>query len=190
MAIRIVDQYPGKTAGVVEGYPHGKARNVSAPNDGTGTPLEAALVNDDQGFKQALLQRAGIAPSGTPDTADESQYLQAMLKIIADQIGIRPVAMARFGYVGGVMKIFASKNVSAVERLAVGKYRIRFQTALPSVDYVVTGNAEQAQTIGPNMFAGVMVPAAYAVNYVDVWVGDNSEDAFYDSINANVVVNM
>lgn len=78
MAIRIVDEFPGKTAGVVEGYPHGKARDVSAPNDGTGTPLAASLVNDDQGFKQALLEAAGITPNGTPDEVGASQYLEAL----------------------------------------------------------------------------------------------------------------
>lgn len=78
MAIRIVDEFPGKTAGVVEGYPHGKARDVSAPNDGNGTPLAASLVNDDQGFKQALLESAGITPNGVPDEVGASQYLDAL----------------------------------------------------------------------------------------------------------------
>lgn len=82
MAIRIVDQYPGKTAGVDTEYPQGKARNVTTPNDGTGTPWEAAIVNDDQGFKQALLNEAGIIPSGNPDTALSSQYLEALREVV------------------------------------------------------------------------------------------------------------
>lgn len=82
MAIRIDEQYPGKTAGANSNYPHGEARNVTAPGDGTGTPWEKAIVNDDQGFKQALLEEAGITPSGTPDTAVASQYLQALKKVV------------------------------------------------------------------------------------------------------------
>lgn len=78
MAISISEQYPGKTAGNTTNYPLGEARNVTTPGDGTGTPWEQALVNDDQGFKQALLAAAGITPSGTPDTAVASQYLQAL----------------------------------------------------------------------------------------------------------------
>ena len=78
MAISISEQYPGKTAGNTTDYPFGEARNVTAPGDGTGTPWEQAIVNDDQGFKQALLAAAGVIPSGTPDTASASQYLQAL----------------------------------------------------------------------------------------------------------------
>lgn len=78
MAINLSDRYPGKTAGTNPEYPTGQARNVSAPGDGTGTPWDAAIVNDDQGFKQALLKEAGMTPSGNPDTALESQYLTAL----------------------------------------------------------------------------------------------------------------
>ena len=81
MAIRIVEQYPGKTAGANSNYPHGEARNVTAPGDGTGTPWEQAIVNDDQGFKQALLAAAELTPSGVPDTALVSQYLEALRKV-------------------------------------------------------------------------------------------------------------
>lgn len=81
MAISISEQYPGKTAGNTTNYPLGEARNVTTPGDGTGTPWEQAIVNDDQGFKQALLAAAGLTPSGIPDTALVSQYLQALQKL-------------------------------------------------------------------------------------------------------------
>lgn len=86
MAISISEQYPGKTAGNTTDYPFGEARNVTAPGDGTGTPWEQAIVNDDQGFKQALLAAAGVAPSGTPDTALASQYLQALQTLFTGKI--------------------------------------------------------------------------------------------------------
>lgn len=78
MAIILSEQYPGKTAGNTTDYPYGEARNVTTPGDGTGTPWEQAIVKDDQGFKQALLAAAGVVPSGNPDTALASQYLQAL----------------------------------------------------------------------------------------------------------------
>lgn len=59
-------------------YPHGKARNAGSYQDGTGTPLEQKWLNDDWGFKQALLAAAAIAPSGTPDAVGASQYLDAI----------------------------------------------------------------------------------------------------------------
>jgi hypothetical protein len=65
-----------------EDYPHGKARNRTLPNDGTGTPLERDFVNDIFGLQQALLRYAGITPANTPDTARVSQYLDAIDSMI------------------------------------------------------------------------------------------------------------
>lgn len=59
-------------------YPQGKAQNVTVAGDGTGTPLEKAWVNDLWGFLQALLDRAGITPSGDPDEVGASDYLDAL----------------------------------------------------------------------------------------------------------------
>lgn len=84
MAISPEQQYPDKTTPASLDYPQGQARNVTTPGDGTGTPLEQAWVNDLFGFEQALLDEAGIAPSGVPDTARNSQYLDAMKGIFAD----------------------------------------------------------------------------------------------------------
>ena len=60
------------------GYPYGKAKNVTAIGDGTGTPLERLWLSDLFGFEQALLASASITPSGTPDRVGGSQYLTAL----------------------------------------------------------------------------------------------------------------
>tara|TARA_R110002153_G_scaffold53726_5_gene149581 strand:+ start:2851 stop:5646 length:2796 start_codon:yes stop_codon:yes gene_type:complete len=62
--------------------PQGKAKNIVGTTQGTGTPLEANWVNDDWGFKQAILKEAGITPSGVPDNADDSQYLEGLKSVI------------------------------------------------------------------------------------------------------------
>lgn len=80
MAINPETQYPGKIAPSTPDYPYGAARNITVPGDGTGTPWEAALVNDVFGFQQALLAGAGVVPSGTPDKVGASQYLEALKK--------------------------------------------------------------------------------------------------------------
>lgn len=64
-------------------YPQGKAKNIVGDTVGTGTPLEEKWLNDDWGFKQAILKEAGITPSGSSDNADNSQYLDG-LKVITD----------------------------------------------------------------------------------------------------------
>lgn len=191
MAISISEQYPGKTAGNTTNYPLGEARNVTAPGDGTGTPWEKAIVNDDQGFKQALLTAAGITPSGTPDTAVASQYLEAIQIIIANAISSavprKVYAWVRFGYIGGSIVIQASSGVSSVTRLAEGKYRINFSVPVGGTGFAVTGNSQQTNLDNAS-FANVLVPMTYNSAYVEVWTGDNSNDQFYDTANANVVV--
>ena len=109
MAISISEQYPGKTAGNTTAYPFGEARNVTTPGDSTGTPWERAIVNDDQGFKQALLAAAGITPSGTPDTALESQYLQALRGLFTGSISAN--LSANGGFALPVMVAGVPKNV-------------------------------------------------------------------------------
>ncbi len=81
MAIAPDDEYPGQTDTDPD-YPYGKAQNVALAGDGTGTPWEERLVNDIFGFQQALLGAAGATPSGTPDNATTSQYLDAVIFLI------------------------------------------------------------------------------------------------------------
>lgn len=77
MALDISAKYPGKSNAPSSAYPFGSARNITTPGDGTGTPLEQAWLNDQFGFQQALINDAGLTPSGNPDTAEASQYLEA-----------------------------------------------------------------------------------------------------------------
>lgn len=81
MALIPKNRYPAQTDDTDPDYPHGKARNGGAPGDGNGTPFERDLVNDIWGFLQALLEESGVTPSGSPDTASNSQYLQALAAV-------------------------------------------------------------------------------------------------------------
>lgn len=85
MAIRPIDAYPGQTAPVSPEYPHGGAKNETAPGNFDGTPYELAMLNDIFGLEQALLKAAEITPSGNSDTAlnkTSSQYMQAILHMV------------------------------------------------------------------------------------------------------------
>lgn len=86
MAINPETQYPGKITPSSARYPYGEARNITIPGDGTGTPWEAALVNDLFGFQQALLSAGAVVPSGTPDEVGDSQYMVALGKIKKTQV--------------------------------------------------------------------------------------------------------
>jgi hypothetical protein len=82
MALIPSTRYPAQTD-TAAAYPQGKARNAGSFQDGTGTPLEKDWVNDQFGFQQALLDAAGITPTGSPDAVGASQYLDAVLLLMA-----------------------------------------------------------------------------------------------------------
>lgn len=67
-------------AGSTTDYPLGSAINETVPAALNGTEIVAALLNDNFGFQQKLLDAAGITASGDPDTVPASQYFEAILK--------------------------------------------------------------------------------------------------------------
>lgn len=80
MALSLKQKYPGQVITTDPGYPWGKARNVTNPGDGSGTPYEAALVNDIFGFLQHLLAAGNVTPSEDPDKVNASQYFEGLVK--------------------------------------------------------------------------------------------------------------
>lgn len=109
MAIVLSTQYPGKTNAPSADYPQGSAKNVVTPGDGTGTPWEQALVNDILGFLQALLLEGGITPSGSPDTAQASDYLNGLKELI------KPGAYSLTPPSGGDLRTFNPNTASLGE---------------------------------------------------------------------------
>lgn len=87
MAIIPEDEFPGKILPASAEYPLGKARNITLPEDNTGTPLTANLINDFWGFFQALLAQEGITASGSPDEVGDSQYLDALNALVLSSTG-------------------------------------------------------------------------------------------------------
>lgn len=79
--IDLAAEYPSQTV-ADPAYPTGKARNITTPGDGLGTPWEAALVNDFNGMMQAVVKAASITPSGNPETADVSDILDGLRSIM------------------------------------------------------------------------------------------------------------
>lgn len=75
--------YPSQTA-VDPNYPDGKAQNDISEDDGTGTPLEQAWLNELFGFQQALLADAGTPANGVAESVAASQYLEA-IKIVSSK---------------------------------------------------------------------------------------------------------
>lgn len=83
MAIDYNQRYPDQTD-TDSNYPQGKARNKTTPASTDGFPFEEDYINDQLGFFQALLKESGITPSGNADTANNSDYLDALKRIGKD----------------------------------------------------------------------------------------------------------
>lgn len=86
MALDPSTSLPTQTATPDANYPYGGAQNVTSPGDGTGTPWNADVINDIWGFLQALLEQGGVTPSGVPDTAVVSQYVEGMNNVIGSRV--------------------------------------------------------------------------------------------------------
>ena len=94
MAIRPSDQYPGQidTSDPIN-YPNGKARNITASGDNTGTPWDAPNLNEWYGATQALLTAANITANGNPETVASSQYLESLQKASGIHVDTTPGAV-------------------------------------------------------------------------------------------------
>lgn len=82
MAVKLAELYPGRATAADANYPYGSFKNATSDESNDGTPVDNGWGNDIAGFLQALLTKAGVVPSGAPDTAQSSQYLRAMESIM------------------------------------------------------------------------------------------------------------
>lgn len=85
MAINLDERYPGRANPKSLSYPQGSFKNRTSPTSKDGTYLEQDWANDWAGFFQSLLKEAGIAANGVVDTAQASQYYDALIAAIRSQ---------------------------------------------------------------------------------------------------------
>ena len=76
--INLEEQFSPRVNPADANYPFGSIKDNTSPGANDGTPLAAVWGNDWEGFAQAAMTEAGITPSGLPDTAQDSQLLEAV----------------------------------------------------------------------------------------------------------------
>ena len=86
MALDYKDRYKERVATTFE-YPFGKAINASSDTSDDGTPFEQDYINDQWGFFQKLLVDTGQTPNGVVDTANTSQYVDALKIMFREPLG-------------------------------------------------------------------------------------------------------
>ena len=79
-------------------YPFGSIKDNSSPGANDGTPLAAVWGNDWEGFAQAAMTEAGITPSGVPDTAQDSQLLDAVKAVTSGALRPSVIEALRRSY--------------------------------------------------------------------------------------------
>lgn len=83
--LKIYQRYAPAAVAPTTAYPLGSIKNDSVPGADDGTPLEKDWGNNVEGFHQALMAEAALTASGTPDTVQVSQLLEAV-KIVAASV--------------------------------------------------------------------------------------------------------
>lgn len=101
MAINLFALFPLKSGSPSAPWPYGEPQDITNPGDGTGTPWEVSIGKDIMGLQQALLKRTAIVPTGTPETADVSQYLQAMDQLFSSSLATTVLVLASTAAVAG-----------------------------------------------------------------------------------------
>lgn len=81
MALNLPNKYPGRFDATSTDYPQGKFKNRTSPTAQDGSYLERDWLNDWGGFFGALLRNAGLTPNETVDTAQSSQFYDAMMAV-------------------------------------------------------------------------------------------------------------
>jgi len=88
MAIIPSSKYPGQIdTSDPNGYPNGKAQNVTTAGDGSGTPLEKDWLNDFYGFVQAMLGIADLTASGNPEAVGIAENLSQIVEALDVRLG-------------------------------------------------------------------------------------------------------
>lgn len=82
MALKLDERYPGRANPPSLDYPQGSFKNRTSPDAKDGTYLEQDWANDQQGFFQSLIHKAGMVASGLVDKVGASQYYDALMRLI------------------------------------------------------------------------------------------------------------
>lgn len=86
MAIKRNERYPGRFSNPTTSRPQGAFKNRTSPTSQDGSYLEADWANDWDGFFARTLNVGGVTPNGTVDTGSSSQYFDALMLSVNNQL--------------------------------------------------------------------------------------------------------
>lgn len=150
--------FAGRITAPDANYPQGSSKDETSPGANDGMPYIKQRADDILGMQQALLFESGITPSGSADTALQSDYLNAMKKILKS--GRKNALLGNFR--------INQRGVSGSVVLAAGVYgHDRFKAGAGGCSYTFA------------ISAGVTTITISAGTLVQVVEGDSLESADY-----------
>lgn len=162
MSLDLKIEYPAQVGTATAEYPFGLPRNVSLPGAGDGTPWEEELVKDIFGFLAKVLGDAGITPSGTPDTALASQYLEALQLLFLNRAELRP----------------AGNILIEGDRMAVGaRDGLQITWNTETLFSISEGEARTSENT-----TDLVLPASVSKNPTLTWAPGNGQGALPESL--------
>lgn len=78
--------FSGRITAPDANYPYGSSKDETGAGLGDGTPYFKARADDVFGFQQWLLNESGIVPSGNADNVNNSDYGDALRKILVNNV--------------------------------------------------------------------------------------------------------
>ena len=113
--------------------------------------------------------------------------LEVKTKIDASHPGVAR-SWVCFGYTGSQVVIRASYNVASVTRLATGRYRVSFASAMPNADYCwVASTLKSASILGLQRIALVRASAdTKTAQHLDVSCASSTAATDADEFNVTV----
>lgn len=145
--INLEEQFSPRVNPADANYPFGSIKDNTSPGANDGTPLAAVWGNDWEGFAQAAMTEAGITPSGLPDTAQDSQLLDAVKAVTSGALRdeLNGAYGANLFSENSAKSIFEKTNVYEYEAsipLVVGTDAVLYQSIIyqPTVSFTTTGS--------------------------------------------------
>ncbi|AUR98893.1 hypothetical protein NVP1256O_54 [Vibrio phage 1.256.O._10N.286.45.F8] len=117
MSIRKDVDYPGRWNAATTAYPMGEPKNRTTSTSKDGSYLEKKWIGDYEAFFGALLNEAEESPNGTEDTAEASQFFDALTSKVNGE-----TSFSANGYhktPGGLIIQWGSTSVSGEDVLTV-----------------------------------------------------------------------
>ncbi len=115
--------------------------------------------------------------------------LKASSGVLATQNGMTGIAKAWINFNASTSTIKGSFNVGSITKNTTGDWTINFSTAMPNVNYALTGTANRYGSSGmAAMLVGQYDVVNPSVGYCRITIGWEPSGGLYDCENTSVVI--